>query len=1051
MKVLKRKLLAIVMAVVIALSVVTPSVGMKQVEAATPMQVSIHVPRPIKGKVPDNPSDRNLYYIAGTSGPSGCVNIADFSDSIFEHGIYWTDNSNNKMSSSSKFSFGEYYLHVLLEMNDSSSVSGSYSLSNNVEDYKIFWRGHEAKDICDQYPLYYITDVKDYSYGYKAVTIKMSSQVGWNYMRLDIEEPEAGEQVLKKVTWNSYKEFKPKDTFNNTTVEFIDISDTWYESTDGVNYKKMNSNDKYVKGRYYKTSAPKKIMNYLLEHFYDGDKCPYYNTNFGYGFGTTTDIAYGLDPEFTFEIHGNQFSGFDPNNWNKTGVMQNGEYIFSPAREKISEIKISNLSLPIAGNKPDTYAQVDGDGYSMKKISADTTDNVEWFDKNDGNRKLSWNEKFVAGHTYVAHFTVTANDTYFFKGKYNTIINGYDLGETLNTSSNSMREVEFSAFCPDMALDEDLTISGVEPVFTYDDGIGGRPFQNTNEWILSGKYVDKYALNFNAEYYYIDDDGKEKKVSSDYDIKVGKKYQMRATLKSKSGYPIFPDTQELCEKIKVKVEGAEKTSVKANGSGYSIQIIAEYTAKRPINELSISGQLQPVAGKTNEYKGFSSSDKTKYDLSTMSSDYYKNGILWGTVNEDGTHKSVKVDKPITFEKGKKYFVEFLVQAKDGEKFVQDITKIKATVGGVEAKVSEPEGGKNCVLVTIEAEAKEAITNIDCIVLTPVVGEKPGDVKLNTVPKNALKKDVSFNMSWEVSKDGKTYESMDKDAVYEAGKYYRISEFGLKLFVVLSCAATGVNEEVTYGVSSNYTLTINGKSIKDAGFVDGYLVYGPLIEKKSESPNDDTKKDDKKQDSTSTKPGDKTTTSPNKTDGKTVDGVGTISKDGKTLTDPDGVKYKVSDKITTAQLKKNTKIADKKSGGKYRITKITKKNGKVVGGTVEYMAPYNKNAKLISATGKVKLAGVTFTVTSLAQNCGKGCKNLTKVVVGENVTNIGKNAFSGCSKLKTINIKTKKLKKVGANAFKGINKKATISVPKAKKKAYTKLLKGKGQAKTVKIK
>ena len=170
-----------------------------------------------------------------------------------------------------------------------------------------------------------------------------------------------------------------------------------------------------------------------------------------------------------------------------------------------------------------------------------------------------------------------------------------------------------------------------------------------------------------------------------------------------------------------------------------------------------------------------------------------------------------------------------------------------------------------------------------------------------------------------------------------------------------------------------------------------------------------------------------------------------------MTDPDGVKYKVSDKITTAQLKKNTKIADKKSGGKYRITKITKKKGKVVSGTVEYIAPYNKNTKLISATGKVKLAGVTFKVTSIAQNCGKGCKNLTKVVVGENVTNIGKNAFSGCSKLKTVSIKTKKLKKVGANAFKGINKKATISVPKAKKKAYTKLLKGKGQAKTVKIK
>ena len=48
-------------------------------------------------------------------------------------------------------------------------------------------------------------------------------------------------------------------------------------------------------------------------------------------------------------------------------------------------------------------------------------------------------------------------------------------------------------------------------------------------------------------------------------------------------------------------------------------------------------------------------------------------------------------------------------------------------------------------------------------------------------------------------------------------------------------------------------------------------------------------------------------------------------------------------------------------------------------------------------------------------------------------------------------KNKKLKKVGAKVFKGIYKKAVIKVPKAKLKAYTKLLKKKGQAKTVKIK
>lgn len=196
--------------------------------------------------------------------------------------------------------------------------------------------------------------------------------------------------------------------------------------------------------------------------------------------------------------------------------------------------------------------------------------------------------------------------------------------------------------------------------------------------------------------------------------------------------------------------------------------------------------------------------------------------------------------------------------------------------------------------------------------------------------------------------------------------------------------------------------------------------------------------------------DKTDTSkpaPGANDGKAnkVDGVGTISADGKILTDSDGTKYQVSEKMTKDKLVKNAKIADKKSAGKYKITKVIKKKGKVTGGTVTYMKPYDKNCTMISATNKVKLAGVTFTVTAIAPNCAKGCKKLTKVVIGANVKNIGKNAFNGCKKLKTIEIKTTKLTKktVGANAFKNIHAQAKAKVPKKNLKAYKTILKARG--------
>lgn len=64
-----------------------------------------------------------------------------------------------------------------------------------------------------------------------------------------------------------------------------------------------------------------------------------------------------------------------------------------------------------------------------------------------------------------------------------------------------------------------------------------------------------------------------------------------------------------------------------------------------------------------------------------------------------------------------------------------------------------------------------------------------------------------------------------------------------------------------------------------------------------------------------------------------------------------------------------------------------------------------------------------------------------------VTEISNGAFSGCKKLKSITIKTAKLKSksVGTQAFKGIHKKASIKVPKKQKKLYKTWLKKKGVA------
>ena len=129
---------------------------------------------------------------------------------------------------------------------------------------------------------------------------------------------------------------------------------------------------------------------------------------------------------------------------------------------------------------------------------------------------------------------------------------------------------------------------------------------------------------------------------------------------------------------------------------------------------------------------------------------------------------------------------------------------------------------------------------------------------------------------------------------------------------------------------------------------------------------------------------------------------------------------------------------------YVITSVKKK-------TATFYRLNTKKKTSYTVPETVKIDNVKYKVTKIDSKAFKNQKKLKKVTIGKNITSIGKQAFYGCKKLKTITVKTTKLKTVGKQAFKGIHKKATIKVPKKKYKKYKKLLKGKGQAKTVKIK
>lgn len=157
----------------------------------------------------------------------------------------------------------------------------------------------------------------------------------------------------------------------------------------------------------------------------------------------------------------------------------------------------------------------------------------------------------------------------------------------------------------------------------------------------------------------------------------------------------------------------------------------------------------------------------------------------------------------------------------------------------------------------------------------------------------------------------------------------------------------------------------------------------------------------------------------------------------------------SDPSTDNQVKdKGTKITNKKQNVVVKVTSANKNNPEAA-----YQRPQDKTKEKISIPKSIVKDGVTYKITSIADNAFKGNKKVKSITVPVSVKKIGKNVFYNCKNLKTIVIKSKKLnsKNVHAKAFRGIAKGTVIKVSASKYKAYKKLFKKKGLNAQVKIK
>ncbi|MCI8306982.1 MAG: leucine-rich repeat protein [Lachnospiraceae bacterium] len=144
--------------------------------------------------------------------------------------------------------------------------------------------------------------------------------------------------------------------------------------------------------------------------------------------------------------------------------------------------------------------------------------------------------------------------------------------------------------------------------------------------------------------------------------------------------------------------------------------------------------------------------------------------------------------------------------------------------------------------------------------------------------------------------------------------------------------------------------------------------------------------------------------------------------------------------------------DKGSVQKETVFTVKNIKYKVAGSdSVIVSAPVKKTLASVSIPAKVTYGGKTYKVTGIAAKAFRNNKKLAKITLGKNIASIGKNAFSGCMRLKKINLLSIKIKAAGKSCFKSVNGNAVITVPRSKYKFYVKLLKKSGLGKGVRYK
>jgi len=489
----------------------------------------------------------------------------------------------------------------------------------------------------------------------------------------------------------------------------------------------------------------------------------------------------------------------------------------------VSEIAVT-VQNPVPGTTPDPtqWSVPDGAKYMCYSLCNDimwyhSADGVEWEpmidDSNNILTNFGYGEYFKAATLMIAEngYKFSSSPTVTINGMPATIVSsGYDKEAALVNYASYWLSVE-AVFEP-VALTpiDEVSVTVAEPVF------GGVADYNTctvnSEQVVAAgadTYVRWYRSMDGSSWedmslYTTDDNGNS--FECDYRFAPGWKYQAVVALGAADGY-CFSDS------CRLTINGVD-AQIEASGTLDGMPVISisrvwELQPERIVDCIEISGVAEPVVGGVSDGVTYTIPGNAGYTPM-----YLPNPLNW-YVFADGSWE--RLEHGSTFFSGTGVKLQSLVLADDNAMFAEGlrcrVNDMEGTVLSVRYE-DEEEGRPAGWYATIEVDygtlSGEMIESVKISGISePEIGEKP-DFGCK-VPKNSGYgiQQSEGGVIWEVSKNGKSWDTMEENDKFKEGYCYRVR--------VMVLADTG------FELSPECTAAVNNQKAEAETVVQGAAI------------------------------------------------------------------------------------------------------------------------------------------------------------------------------------------------------------------------------------